>query len=174
MRMRLLIFLFTLATPAYGDMIRVKNPDGTVQLVKSRHVRTADHIKQRLVTREDIKRIVKISANKHNVDEKLVLAIMKTESSFKSNAISNKGAIGLMQIMKPTGDWLNVNDLTDYRQNIDGGVRYLKFHLNLFKDTKLAVAAYNAGQGAVIANGYKIPNYPETQNYVKTVLHYYH
>ena len=100
---------------------------------------------------------------------------MRTESNFKPNAISSKGAIGLMQIMKPTGDWLNVKDLTDYRQNVDGGVRYLKFLCKLFKnDISLVAAAYNAGQNAVISNGYKIPNYPETQQYVKTVLSYYH
>lgn len=171
--MRLLILLLALTTPAYGDMIRIKNHDGSIQLVKSRHVRTADHVKQKLVSKEDITRIVKISATKHKVDEKLVLAIMRAESAYNPKAVSNRGAIGLMQIMKPTGDWLNVKDINDYRQNIDGGVRYLKFLLTMFKDNRLAVAAYNAGQGAVIAHGNKIPNYPETQNYVKTVMQYY-
>lgn len=171
--MRLFILLFLFATPVYGDMLKIKNPDGTIQLVKSRHVRTISHVKQKLVTKEDIKRIVKISATKHRVDEKLVLAILMTESAYKTDAISNKGAIGLMQIMKPTGDWLNIKDINDYRQNIDGGVRYLKFLLTLFKDTKLAVAAYNAGQGAVISHGNQVPNYPETQNYVKTVMRLY-
>lgn len=170
--MRWLILLFFIS-PVYADMIKIKNPDGSIHLVKTRHVRTLEHVKQRLITREDIKRIVKISSNRHKVDEKLVLAIMQAESSFKPNALSSKGAIGLMQIMKPTGDWLNVKDLNDYRQNIDGGVRYLKFLSVLFKDIKLVVAAYNAGQGAVIANGYKVPPYAETQNYVNTVLRYY-
>lgn len=168
-----LIFLLLFSTTAQGDMIKIKNPDNSITLVKSRHLRTSDHVKQKLVTKEDIKRIVKISAHKHKVDEKLVLAIMQAESSYNPKAISHKGAIGLMQIMKPTGDWLNVKDLNDYRQNIDGGVRYLKFLTNLFKDNKLVIAAYNAGQGAVIANGYKVPEYTETQNYVKTVLRNY-
>lgn len=173
--MKIIMFsLLVLSFSTSAEMVAIKS-NHNIQLIKTRHIRTVDHIKQRLITREDIKRVIKLSSYQYKVDERLVYAIMRTESNFKPNAISSKGAIGLMQIMKPTGDWLNVKDLTDYRQNVDGGVRYLKFLCKLFKnDISLVAAAYNAGQNAVISNGYKIPNYPETQQYVKTVLSYYH
>jgi len=162
------VILLLWSNLVYGDMLLVKEADGSQHLVKTRHLSTNSKI-----THEDIRRRVKVASLKHRVDEKLILAIIRAESNYNPNAVSSKGAIGLMQLMRSTGKWLNVKDINDYRQNIDGGVRYIKILITLFKDIRLAVAAYNAGPGAVITSGYRVPAYAGTQNYVKTVMKYY-
>jgi soluble lytic murein transglycosylase-like protein len=110
------------------------------------------------------------SANRHGVDPLLVYATMSQESSFKTRAVSYKGARGLMQLMPGTAARFGVTDVFDPRQNIEGGVRYLRFLLDAFDgDVKLALAGYNAGEGAVIKYGYAIPPYAETQDYVARI-----
>ena len=119
----------------------------------------------------------------HGVDYALLQALIATESGFDPVAVSPKGAVGLMLLMPDTarrygvaGDSKNPVEkkLTDPRTNIKAGTRYLSYLLDLFPgQLELALAAYNAGEGAVQRAGNKIPNYKETQNYVKTVMQLY-
>jgi hypothetical protein len=104
----------------------------------------------------------------------LLHAIVLVESAYNPKATSNKGAQGLMQLMPATAKRYGVSDAYDPRQNLKGGARYLKDLLTMFKyDLKLALAAYNAGEGAVKKYGNEIPPYPETLNYVKKVMGHY-
>ncbi len=112
-------------------------------------------------------------ADDHGVDSALVKAVIKAESNYDNRAISRAGAQGLMQLMPATARLRNVDNPFNPAQNIDGGVRHLKYLLTTFDgDTKLALAAYNAGENAVRKyNG--VPPFPETKNYVSTVLSHY-
>lgn len=110
------------------------------------------------------------SSKRHSVDPLLIYSIMHQESSFKHRAMSHKGARGLMQLMPGTAARFGVGNIWDPKQNIEGGVRYMRFLLNLFGgDIKLALAGYNAGEGAVIKYGYQVPPYNETQEYVRRI-----
>ena len=120
---------------------------------------------------------IREAADKLHVDYALIKAVIAAESGFNPNAVSPKGATGLMQLMPATARQYGVNPedgtLTDARTNIFAGTRHLAYLMRLFKgDTRLVVAAYNAGHGAVKRAG-GVPNYPETQAYVKTVLGLY-
>lgn len=113
-------------------------------------------------------------ASRHQVDAKLVHAVIQTESAYNSNAVSSAGAVGLMQLMPDTARRFGVTDRNNPDQNVEGGTRYLKHLINMFNpNLDLAVAAYNAGENAVIKYNNSIPPYPETQNYVKQVLALY-
>jgi soluble lytic murein transglycosylase-like protein len=116
----------------------------------------------------NITEMVEKAAHDNNVDPLLVHSIIRVESNYNPDAVSPKGAQGLMQLMPPTARGLGVTDSFDPRQNIEAGVRYLKYLQDMYKDDRLALAAYNAGPGAV--QKYKwIPPYPETQDYVNRV-----
>jgi soluble lytic murein transglycosylase-like protein len=109
-----------------------------------------------------------ISKN-HGVDPQLVTAMMKTESNFNRWAVSSKGALGLMQLIPETGRRFGVRDFFDPRQNIEGGVRYLKFLLQKFNgNIELSLAAYNAGENVVARFG-RVPPIQETQDYVRKI-----
>jgi soluble lytic murein transglycosylase-like protein len=110
------------------------------------------------------------SGSRNKVDPILLYAIMHQESTFKSRAISPKGARGLMQLMPGTAARYGVTNIFDPRQNIEGGARYMRFLLDLFDDNvDLALAGYNAGEGAVMKYGYQVPPYSETKEYVRRI-----
>ncbi len=114
------------------------------------------------------------AAARNGIDHHLILAVMKQESSFNSQAISYKGARGLMQLMPATAARFGVRDIFDPAQNIEGGARYLRFLLDNFKgDIELALAGYNAGENAVARYGNQIPPYRETQDYVRKISAHY-
>ena len=110
------------------------------------------------------------SGKRHSVDPLLLYSIMHQESSFKRRARSHKGASGLMQLMPPTARRFGVSNIWDPKQNIEGGTRYMRFLLDYFEgDVALALAGYNAGEGAVVKYGYRVPPYAETQEYVRRI-----
>ena len=130
-----------------------------------------------------VKHLLKDASQLHGIDYELLQALIATESGFDTFAVSPKGAVGLMQLMPPTAERYGVKadkktpiekKLTDPKTNIKAGTSYLRDLIKMFPgQLELAVAAYNAGEGAVQRAGNKIPNYPETKNYVKTVMQLY-
>lgn len=117
--------------------------------------------------------IIDEKSKKYGVRTELVHAVIQAESAYNPRAVSHAGAVGLMQLMPATAKRFGVSDSTNPRQNIDGGVRYLRFLLDYFNNNlRLAVAGYNAGENAVIKHGSKIPPYKETRQYVTTVMKY--
>lgn len=118
--------------------------------------------------------IIALASATYGVDKALVHAVISAESAYNPSALSKAGARGLMQLMPDTARRYGVRDIMDPSQNIHGGVRYLKDLLVLFKgNIELAVAAYNAGENAVIKYGNRIPPYAETVHYVPKVLGFY-
>ena len=132
---------------------------------------------------KQVKHHLREASNEHGIDYELLQALIATESGFDAGAVSPKGAVGLMQIMPATAERYGVTSdrkaavekkLTDPRLNVRTGTRYLRDLIRMFPgQLELALAAYNAGEGAVQRAGNRIPNYRETQNYVKTVLQLY-
>ncbi len=130
-----------------------------------------------------VKHLLREASVATGIDYELLQALIATESGFNTHAVSPKGAVGLMQLMPPTAQRYGVRagvntpiekKLTDPKTNIRAGSRYLRYLIDLFPgELELALAAYNAGEGAVQRYGNKIPNYPETKNYVKTVMQLY-
>jgi soluble lytic murein transglycosylase-like protein len=119
--------------------------------------------------RDGVERLVREAAARHNVDPALVRAVIETESNWNPGAYSRKGAMGLMQLIPTTAQRFGVNDAFNPRQNVDGGVRYLRTLLERYRgNLDLALAAYNAGEGAV-DRAHGIPAYRETKNYVQRV-----
>ena len=130
-----------------------------------------------------VKHLIREASAAHGIDYELLQALIATESGFNPLAVSPKGAVGLMQLIASTATRYGVKasknapvetQLADPQTNIRAGSRYLSYLIHLFPDQiELALAAYNAGEGAVQRAGNQIPNYPETQNYVKTVMQLY-
>ena len=132
---------------------------------------------------KQVKHHIREAARKHGIDYELLQALIATESGFDASAVSPRGAVGLMQVMPATAQRYGVQadrkasidvKLADPATNIRAGSRYLRYLLDLYPgNMELALAAYNAGEGAVQRAGNRIPNYRETQDYVKTVLQLY-
>jgi hypothetical protein len=132
---------------------------------------------------KSVTRLLREASEIHGIDYALLQALIATESGFNRHAVSPKGAVGLMQLIPPTAQRYGVTAgknatieqrLTDPKINIKAGTKYLSDLIKMFPgQVELALAAYNAGEGAVQRAGNKVPNYPETKNYVKTVMQLY-
>ena len=127
----------------------------------------------RAFTQQDIDAAIDEAAARHHVDPSLVRSVIKVESNFNPNAVSRKGAMGLMQLMPSTARSLNVSNPFDPQQNVDAGVRHLRKLLDSYGgNVRLTLAAYNAGSGAV-ARSAGVPRFRETQNYVRRITNLY-
>jgi soluble lytic murein transglycosylase-like protein len=139
---------------------------------KDRQLRTHFKLTRYCGNSAEFEPIINTCALQYGVDKSLVKAVIHAESGYDPNAVSSKGASGLMQLMPKTAESLKVSNSFDPRENIRGGVRYLKFLLDTFKgDVELALAAYNAGLNRVAQYG-GVPPFTETRNYVAKVLQY--
>lgn len=157
------------ARSAAAEVNEYINQDSTIQSASS-----FPSGRGRYFTAEQIDAAIEQAAARHNVDANLVRSVVKVESNFNPNAVSRKGAMGLMQLMPGTARSLNVTNPFDPEQNVDAGVRHLKKLLESFGgDIRLSLAAYNAGAGAV-ARSSGIPRFAETQNYVRRITSLYY
>ena len=126
-----------------------------------------------LYSKQEIRRAITFYAKRYRIDPALLRAVIKAESGFRQDAVSHKGAIGLMQLTPDTAATLRVSDVRDSIQNIRGGAKQLRHLLDLYGcDRPPALAAYNAGVHRV--KGHKVPRIRETRRYVRRVLSYYH
>jgi soluble lytic murein transglycosylase-like protein len=176
-------FLLITASFAHADIFKYVDEEGVLHLT---NVPSNPKAKYTLVMREkrillrydiDVNKFdqyISNSSNKYNIDPALVRAVIKAESNFNHKAVSPVGAQGLMQLMPATASQLQVEDAFHPEQNIEGGVRYLSYLLKIYRgNLTLALAAYNAGEGAVSKYHNQVPPYRETKNYVKKVLNFY-
>ena len=146
---------------------------GIVAVVQEVEAESAEPEAPRAPTAAEIMAEIDEVAARHHVPARLVAAIVAVESEFNPHAVSRRGAQGLMQLMPETASMLGVRNSFDPQQNIDGGVRHLRGLIDRFgNDLPLALAAYNAGEKAVV-NHRGIPPFPETRDYVTRVLHLY-
>jgi soluble lytic murein transglycosylase len=182
-------FLAIFSSPGYGDYYKYVDKKGVIHFTnapvdlryKKFMSESAPPYKSDSLDYEDTysstplsyQAIINTKSRKYNVHPDLVKAIIKAESNWKPGAVSRKGAIGLMQLMPGTASDMGIRNPMDPEQNIEGGTRYISMLLNLFNgNLDLALAAYNAGPGAVKNHG-GIPPYRETVNYVKRVNNFF-
>ena len=168
------------ASPARADIYRYTDENGVMHIT---NLPTSPNYKlwikeRRVIIRAGIDMtkygpLIQKASDKYKVDYSLVKAVIKAESNFNHKAVSPKGAQGLMQLMPKTASTLQVKDSFEPESNIEGGVKYLRYLMNLYNGhLPLALAAYNAGEKAVARYG-GIPPYAETQGYVRRVLALY-
>jgi hypothetical protein len=164
-------------TPAKGEVTPKDTPSPRAVSVVRSDARTGRLVRSIVVkarvtdgnsSEPAVLTLVEEAAKNLDVSPLLVDSVIQVESNYNPYAISSKGAQGLMQLMPATARRFGVTNSFDAKQNIEGGVRYLKFLQNTFKDDRLAIAAYNAGEGAVTKYG-DVPPYPETKSYVDKV-----
>ena len=172
------------AAPAGAEMFKFKAPDGTTHFTNAptdpRYQRMgftsgtqAGWLRLPQGDPSPYAREIIDAAGRFGIPERLVAAVIRAESGFNPRAVSRKGAQGLMQLMPSTASVLGVRNSFDPRENIEGGVRHLRGLLDRFPgNLPFAIAAYNAGEKAVLAYG-GVPPYPETVDYVGKVLRYY-
>ena len=179
--------LILIVSPACADIYRYEDDDGIIhftdaptdrrfkifmrELKKDKQLRTKLQLSSS-VNPAEYDHIISTCATKYGVNPALIKAVIHAESGYNPNAVSRKGASGLMQLMPGTARSLKVSNSFDPKDNVEGGVKYLRFLLDTFRgDVSLAVAAYNAGLGKVAKYG-GIPPYNETRTYVNRVLSY--
>ena len=121
---------------------------------------------------EQHKALINQLAAKYQIDPALVHAVVSVESGYRSNAVSGKGAVGLMQLMPGTAGDMNVTDPYNPANNLEGGIKYLSQQLSRFQNTEQALAAYNAGPQSLLRYRGQIPPYNETRQYIQRVMHY--
>lgn len=188
------VALLAVARPAAADIYSYKDERGVVHFTNipngdkrfkllrkeegtSPYARAAGMPQVFMPRDEAIRRfapLIESASRTHGVDAALVHAVISAESSYNPLAVSKAGARGLMQLMPDTARRYGVQSIMDPADNINGGVRYLRDLLTMFNgNLELAVAAYNAGENAVIRHGHKIPPYAETVDYVPKVLGFY-
>jgi len=117
--------------------------------------------------------LIERTARRFELEARLVHAVVHAESAYDPLAVSRAGAVGLMQLMPETAERYGVRDRNDPADNLTGGVRYLRDLLLQFRNLQLALAAYNAGENAVVRHGNRIPPFPETRAYVRKVIAFY-
>jgi soluble lytic murein transglycosylase-like protein len=181
--------LFFLTTPSSGGIYRYVDERGVIHFTNCpRDPKFKLYIRE---TKEDVgdenhsssvsyikdsnqyDSLISELSKRYQVDFALIKAMIRAESGFNPFAVSRKGAKGLMQLMPETASRMNVSNIFNPRENVEGGVRYFKHLLSLFNnDLRLSLAAYNAGEN-VVAELRSIPPYRETVDYVKKVLSYY-
>lgn len=181
------LLLILVAVPAVADIYKYEDENGVLHFTdaptdrrfkifmrdikKDRKLRTSFKLSE-CRNPAEFEPIINACALEYGVDKALVKAVIQAESGYNPNAVSSKGAQGLMQLMPKTAQGLKVSNSFDPTENIRGGVRYLRFLLDTFKgDVALAVAAYNAGLSRVAQYG-GVPPFEETRNYVSKVLSY--
>ncbi len=153
--------------PSFVKLVRDTPSTGFDTLLEDELVKAAG---DKAGTAGDYAQLIDAASKKYNISSNIIKAVIKAESGFNTTAVSKTGAMGLMQLMPGTATALGVKDAFDPRENIDGGVRYLKNMLSEFGgNLELALAAYNAGPNSVKKYG-GIPPYEETQNYVRGIM----
>jgi soluble lytic murein transglycosylase-like protein len=179
--------LILIVNPTCADIYRYEDDDGIIhftdaptdrrfkifmrELKKDKQLRTKLQLSSS-VNPAEYDHIISTCATKYGVNPALIKAVIHAESGYNPNAVSRKGASGLMQLMPGTARSLKVSNSFDPKDNVEGGVKYLRFLLDTFRgDVSLAVAAYNAGLTKVAKYG-GIPPYNETRTYVNRVLSY--
>ncbi len=168
---------------AQADIYKYVDDEGVLHLTNVPSIHKAKYV---LVMREkrilfqafiDVNKydqLIRKAADKFKIDSALIKAIIKAESNFNHQAVSPVGAQGLMQLMPATASALQVENAFHPENNIEGGVRYLRYLLDNYRgNLTLALAAYNAGEGNVAKYNNNVPPFRETQNYIKRVLSYY-
>jgi soluble lytic murein transglycosylase-like protein len=178
-----LTILFLSSSICQGDIYKYVDPEGVIHIT---NVPTENNVPYVLVMREkrviielrgpitDYDDLILQASERYRIDSALVKAVIKTESNFNHRAVSPVGAKGLMQLMPATAATLQVQDSFHPGSNIDGGVRYLRYLMNLFNgNLPLVLAAYNAGENTVIRYNNRVPPFQETQTYVRRVLDYF-
>ena len=179
----LLPSIFFAVSVCQGDIYKYVDAEGVIHIT---NVPTDTNIPYVLVMKEkrviielkgpitDYEDLIEKASERYRVNPALVKAVIKAESNFNHRAVSPVGARGLMQLMPATAAMLQVEDAFHPENNIDGGVRYLRYLMNLFNgNLPLVLAAYNAGENTVLRYNNRIPPYQETRTYVRRVLDYF-
>ncbi|MCB1773191.1 MAG: lytic transglycosylase domain-containing protein [Gammaproteobacteria bacterium] len=187
----LLLAVFVIAETAGAEVFKYRDANGHI-LLTDKPVRGLQLLKRyqiptgRSMTgsgnalaamrkrRDALQSLIAEASRDSRLEPALVHAVVRAESAYRADAVSPKGAIGLMQLMPATAERYGVSDPRDPAQNLRGGTRYLRDLLAMFdNDLKLALAAYNAGENAVIRYGNQVPPYDETREYVRKVVAFF-
>ncbi len=165
---------------ARGHILLTDKPMRGMKLLKrysmstGRATRASDSLAAMRKRRDLLAPLIERAAADSRLRPALIHAVVRAESAYRADAVSSKGAVGLMQLMPATAERYGVVNRRDPAQNLRGGSTYLRELLEMFdNDLQLALAAYNAGENAVIRYGRQIPPYAETQDYVRKVLRFY-